>query len=222
MADLQSPVRISAFGWVPEFAKGLVRDLRVRWALEEAGIPYSTRLLDARAERPADYFSEQPFGQVPSYRDGEVSLFESGAIVLHIGEGCETLLPADPQGRGRATGWVIAALNSVEPVISQLAAIDLFHSEEEWAQARRPGVVDMVRGKLARVAEHLGDKDWLEERFTAGDLMMVTVLRNLRHTDLVAQFPPLAAYRARGEARPAFRRALDAQLADFEDRVSAA
>jgi hypothetical protein len=141
--DPNAPVRISAFNWVPPFAQGQVRDLRPRWALEEAGIAYAVRKLDAMAERPADYYGEQPFGQVPSYRDGNVLLFESGAIVLHIGRDCETLLPADPAARARATAWLIAALNSVEPYVMQLATIDVFAAGEEWAKLRRPGVIEM-------------------------------------------------------------------------------
>jgi len=213
---------ISAFSWVPDFARGLVRDLRVRWALEEAGRGYRVRKLDPRTERPADYFAEQPFGQVPTYNDNDVQLFESGAIVLHIGASSETLLPADPGERARATAWVFAALNSLEPHIQQLAAIDLFDPEAEWAKARRPEVVKMIEGRLQRVADHLGDKEWLEGRFTVGDLMMVTVLRILRGTGLVEKQPTLAAYQARGEARPAFQRALAAQFADFEPEPAAA
>lgn len=208
---------ISAFCWVPDFARGLVRDLRARWALEEAGKGYAVRKLDPRGERPTDYFIEQPFGQVPSYRDEHVSLFESGAIVLHIGQSSEALLPTDPGERARATAWVIAALNSIEPYVQQLSTIDLFSAGEDWAKARRPEVVKMIEGRLQRLADHLGNREWLEERFTAGDLMMVTVLRILRGTGLVEQFPTLAAYQARGEARPAFQRALAAQLADFEE-----
>jgi glutathione S-transferase len=216
--DPNAAVRISAFSWVPDFARGQVRDLRVRWALEEAGIPYRVRKLDATSERPADYFNEQPFGQVPSYRDEEVQLFESGAIVLHIGRNCETLLPRDPEGRARATAWLIAALNSVEPSIMQLTGIDLFWAGEDWAKAARPTVVQLVEGRLDRLVDWLEGKEWLEDRFTAGDLLMVAVLRILDHTDLVAKRPTLAAYKQRGIARPAFQAALAAQLADFEQR----
>ena len=219
--DPEASIRISAFRWVPDFARGQVRDLRVRWALEEAGIPYRVRKLDAMVERPTDYFAEQPFGQVPSYRDDEVQLFESGAIVLHIGERCETLLPRDEAGRARATAWSFAALNSVEPLIQQLAMIDLFHAGADWARERRPEVVRMIEGRLDRLVDWIEERDWLEERFTAGDLLMVTVLRILDHTDLVAARPRLAAYKARGIARPAFQRALAAQLADFEEEQPA-
>lgn len=211
-------VSISAFDWVPDFARGQVRDLRVRWALEEAGIPYAVRKLAAMAERPAEYYGEQPFGQVPAYRDETVSLFESGAIVLHIGETCEALLPADPAGRARAIAWAFAALNSVEPPIMELAACDLFHAGEAWTHARRPQVVAAIESRLDRLQDALGEKEWLEDRFTAGDLLMVSVLRILDDSDLVAKRPGLAAYKDRGTARPAFERALAAQLADFTDQ----
>jgi glutathione S-transferase len=214
----KAPVRISAFNWVPPFARGQVRDLRVRWALEEAGIPYTVRKLDAMVERPADYLAEQPFGQVPSYRDETVALFESGAIVLHIGERCETLLPADTAGRARAVAWAFAALNSVEPSIMNLVTIDVFRPDAAWARESRPEVVAHIESRLDRLVDYLEDNAWLEGRFTAGDLLMTTVLRILDHTDLVAARPTLAAYKARGEARPAFGRALAAQLADFEVR----
>jgi glutathione S-transferase len=162
--DPNAPVRISAFSWVPPFAQGQVRDLRPRWALEEAGIAYAVRKLDASAERPADYYVEQPFGQVPSYRDDTVLLFESGAIVLHIGRDCETLLPDDPAARARATAWLIAALNSVEPYMMQLATIDVFAAGEEWAKLRRPGVIEMIEKRLSRLSDALGDKAYPRRR----------------------------------------------------------
>ena len=155
--DPKACVRISAFNWVPPFAQGYVRDLRVRWALEEAGIPYAVRKLNAAADRPADYFEEQPFGQVPSYRDGNISLFESGAIVLHIGRDHEVLLPHEA-ARARATAWLIAAQNSVEPFVMQLATIDIFCAGEPWAKERRPAVVEMIGKRLSRLADALGDK----------------------------------------------------------------
>jgi len=214
-------IEITAFDWVPDFARGQVRDLRVRWALEEAGLPYRVRTLDAMAQRPADYFAEQPWGQVPSYRDDEVQLFESGAIVLHIGRDCEALLPAGPAARARATAWLIAALNSIEPSLLQLMMLDLFWAREPGAKELRPKAVELVEGRLDRLADWLGDREWLEDRFTAGDLMMVTVLRILDHGDLVARRPALAAYKARGIARPAFQAALAAQLADFREKQAA-
>lgn len=209
-------IEISAFRWVPPFAAGLVRDLRPRWALEEAGLDYRVRLLDQ--ERPPEYLLEQPFDQVPCFSDGQIKIFETGAIVQYIGEKSETLLPRDPQGRFRAIQWSFAALNSVEPALISLLLIDLFFSGEEWAKLRRPGAEDFARLKLNRVSEWLGDKEWLEgDRFTIGDLLMITVLRLLRHTQLVAEFPNLASYLKRGEARPAFQRALADQLAVFAE-----
>jgi glutathione S-transferase len=206
-------IEITAFRWVPEFAQGVVRDLRARWALEEAGLDYRVRLLDQ--QRPPEYLLEQPFDQVPILNDGDVRIFESGAIVQYIGEKSDELLPRDTQGRFRAIQWTYAALNSVEPAILNLLLIDLFFTGEEWAKLRRPGAEEFARLKLKRVSDWLGDKEWLEGRFTAGDLVMITVLRFLRHTKLVAEFPNLAAYLARGEARPAFKRALADQLATF-------
>jgi len=209
-----APIEITAFEWVPEFAQGLVRDLRARWALEEAGLDYRVRLVGQ--QRPPEYLLEQPFDQVPCFRDGTVSIFETGAIVQYIGERSEALLPRDPQGKYRAIQWTYAALNSVEPAVVSLLLIDLFYTNEEWAKLRRPGAADFARQKLKRVSDWLGDKPWLEgDRFTIGDLLMVTELRFLRHTDLVAEFPNLSAYRERGEARPAFQRALTDQLAVY-------
>ena len=220
--EKNAAIEVTAFAWVPDFAKGLVRDLRVRWALEEAGLSYCERLLDARNPRPEAYFQEQPFGQVPAYRDGTVQLFESGAIVLHVGERSEALLPRDAAGRARATAWLIAALNSVEPRVMELATIDIFHPGDEWARLRRPEAMENTRRRLAHVAAWLGDKNHLEGEFTVGDLMMTAVLRGLRHTDLVAEHANLAAYLTRGEARPAFQRALEAQIAVFDRHADAA
>ncbi len=213
--DPNGSAEVTAFRWVPDFAAGLVRDLRIRWALEEIGRPYRVRLLDAMNPRPADYFQEQPFGQVPAYRDGQVRLFESGAILIHLGLSDERLLPADENGRMRGIAWLIAALNSVEPMIFELVNIDIFNRGQDWTRERRPQVVEKIEARLKLLADALGDKDWLEGRFTIGDLMMISVLRNLRHTDLIAGQPRLAAFVARGEARPAFQRALNDQLAVF-------
>jgi glutathione S-transferase len=211
-------IRVSAFKSVPPFAQGLVRDLRVRWALEEAGIPYEQHLLDDGEKESAAYRAWQPFGQVPAYEEDGLRLFESGAIVHHIAgkaEAGEALLPAESGPRARAIEWMFAALNTVEPQIQNLAAIDLFYADQDWAKARRPGAEEVARKRLADLATALGDKDWLTDgRFTAGDLLMTTVLRILRHTELVAE-AGLAPYLARGEARPAFQRALAAQMAPF-------
>ena len=208
-------IEITAFRWVPEFAQGLVRDLRPRWALEEAGLDYRVRLLDD--ERPREYLLEQPFDQVPVFRDGAVHIFETGAIVQYIGEKEERLLPRDPQGRYRAIQWTYAALNSVEPALINVLLIDVFSAGEEWAKLRRPGAIDFARLKLKRISDWLGDKEWLEDRFTIGDLMMASVLRFLRHTELVAEQPNLKAYVERAEQRPAFQRALADQLAVFKE-----
>jgi len=208
-------IEITAFRWVPDFAQGVVRDLRARWALEEAGIDYRVRLLDQ--QRPVEYLLEQPFDQVPAYNDSDVHIFESGAIVQYIGEKSETLLPRDTQGRYRAIQWTYAALNSVEPAVLSLLLIDIFYAGQEWAKLRRPGAEDFTRLKLKRVSDWLGDRQWLEgDRFTIGDLVMVTVLRFLRHTALVAEFPNLADLVRRAEARPAFQRALADQLAAYK------
>jgi glutathione S-transferase len=214
--DANASIEITAFQWVPEFAQGVVRDLRARWALEEAGLDYRVRLLSQ--PRPPEYLQEQPFDQVPCFSDGKVRIFESGAIVQYIGEQSEALLPKDPQGRYRAIQWTYAALNSVEPAILNLLLIDVFFKGEEWASLRRPGAEEFAKLKLKRVSVWLGDKQWLEgDRFSIGDLMMVTTLRFLRHTDLVAGFPNVDAFLKRGEARPAFQRALADQLATFRE-----
>ncbi len=210
-------IRVTAFGWVPPFAAGLVRDLRVRWALEEAGLSYEERLLGQGEQDQPEYRALQPFGQVPIFEEDGLTLFESGAILLHIGERAETLLPNDPAARARAIQWVFAALNSIEPHIWGLALIDIFYPQEEWAKLRRPGALQFAEKRLDALAARLGEKEYLEDgRFTAGDLMMTTVLRILRHTDLVAQRPNLHAYQGRCEARPAFQKALADQLAPFE------
>jgi glutathione S-transferase len=210
-------ITISAFQWVPEFAHGLVRDIRPRWALEEAGLPYRTRLLAQGDQDTPDYRALQPFGQVPIFEEDGLVLFESGAIVLHIGEKSETLLPKDRGARARATQWLIAALNSIEPHVMNVAVLDLFYANEEWAKLRRPGAVEFVQRRLSALSKCLGDKSYLDgDRFTAGDLMMTTVLRILRHTDIVTSDRRLAAYVDRCTNRPAFRRALDAQVGDFK------
>jgi glutathione S-transferase len=208
-------ITISAFKSVPEFAHGQVRDLRPRWALEEAGIPYRTRLLEQGDQNKPDYRALQPFGQVPVLEEDDFVLFESGAIVLYIGERSEALLPRDAAARQRATQWLIAALNSLEPWILNVALIDLFYANEAWAKQRRPGAVEFVQKRLSALSTSLGDKPYLDgDRFTAGDLMMTTVLRILNHTDIVKSDARLAAYIARCEARPAFKRALAAQIGD--------
>lgn len=209
-------ITISAFNNVPDFARGLVRDVRVRWALEEAGLPYKTRLLEQGDQDKPDYRLLQPFGQVPIFEEDGLVLFESGAIVLQIAERSEALLPKDPAARARAVQWLIAALNSAEPSIVNVFLIDFFYADEKWAKLRRPGAVEFMNKKIDAVAKRLGDKPFLDgERFTAGDLMMSTVLRF--HPDVAKRNPVLATYIDRCTARPAFKRALNAQLGDFRE-----
>ena len=207
-------ITVTAYDWVPPFAQGLVRDLRIRWALEEVGMPYRVELLDPR-NKPADYRQWQPFGQVPAYEEDGLRLFESGAILLHVAEKSAVLAPEDPSAKARMTSWVFAALNSVEPSLQNLAEVDFFHSDKDWAKARRPVVVEFAKRRLAALAEALGDSEYLDGRFTAGDLMMATVLRVARHTDLVEE-AGLGDYLRRCEARPAFEKALAGQMADFK------
>jgi glutathione S-transferase len=208
-------IEITAFEWVPEFAHGLVRDLRVRWALEEADLDYRVRLLGQN--RPPDYVKDQPFDQVPCFNDGTVRIFETGAIVQYIGEKSEALLP-DAQGKYRAIQWTYAALNSVEPAVQHRVLLDAFYGDQEWARLRKPSADEFARLKLKRVSDRLADNDWLEgDRFTIGDLMMVTVLRLAVRGDLLSDTPNLADYVKRGEARPAFGRALEDQLAAFRE-----
>ena len=213
--DSTASSEVTAYRWVPDFAQGLVRDLRVRWALEEIDRPYRVRLLDVTKPRPDEYFCEQPFGQVPAYRDDEVQLFESGAILIHLGLQDERLLPADHVQRMRAIAWLIASLNSVEPAIFPLLMINVFNKGEPWTEEARPKFLERLNSRLKCLSDALGDKEWLEERFTIADLMLVTVLRQLRSGKTVDQFPNLAALVARGEARPAFQRALADQLEVF-------
>ena len=207
-------ITVSAFRWVPPFAQGQVRDLRVRWALEEAGLSYRTRLLEHGDQDKPDYRAMQPFGQVPILEEDGQVLFESGAIVLHIGERTEALLPREAGARARATQWLVSALNSIEPHIMNVAVLGLFYADQEWAKLRRPSAVEFARNRLNCLAKALGDKLYLDgPRFTAGDLMMTTVLRILPEL-IVNQH--LAAYVERCTSRPGFKRALDAQMGDFK------
>lgn len=208
-------ITISAFEWVPDFAQGQVRDLRARWALEEAGLPYRTRLLAQGDQDKPEYRALQPFGQVPIFEEDGFTLFESGAIVLHIGQRSEALLPTDPNARARATQWLVAALNSIEPFVMDVARIDLFYKDQEWAKLRRPGAAEFAHRRLSGLSKALGDKPYLDgDRFTAGDLMMTTVLRIM--PELTNEHANLAALVERCTARPAFQRAYDAQLGDFK------
>ncbi|HEX8840573.1 MAG TPA: glutathione S-transferase family protein [Sphingomicrobium sp.] len=214
--DPNADIEISAFSWVPPFAQGLVRDLRIRWALEEIGRPYRVRYFDARTPRPADYFCEQPWGQVPVYRDNDVQLFESGAILIYLGLQDERLLPTDKASQMRGISWVVAALNSVEPAIFPILMTDTFHRGEAWTAEARPKFVERLESRLKCLSEALGDKEWLEDRFTIGDLMTVAVLRQLRTQQIVEKYPNIVALMERGQDRPAFQRALADQMAGFQ------
>jgi glutathione S-transferase len=208
-------IRLTAFKWVPPFAEGLVRDLRIRWALEEAGIPYEERLIGQGEQDTPEYRRIQPFGQVPVIEEDGLTLFESGAILLHIGERSDALLPQNPAERANAIQWIFAALNSVEPHVQNFALIN-FYADEEWAKLRRQGALDLLERRLNALETRLGQRHYLDsDRFTAGDLIMTTVLRILRNTDLVEKRPGLHAYQQRCEGRPAFRKALADQLAPF-------
>jgi glutathione S-transferase len=209
-------IRLTAFKWAPPVAQGLLRDLRVRWALEEAGLPYEEKLLDWGAQNKPEHRAVQPFGQVPVYEEDGLTLFESGSIVMHIGEKSPVLLPVEPGARARVRTWMFAALNSVEPAVQTLAVLDLFFAKEEWAPLRRPSALAMAQGRLKALAAALADREYLEKQFSGADVLMTTVLRFMRHTTVVSDIPVLAAYQARCEARPAFKRALAAQLAPFE------
>jgi glutathione S-transferase len=209
-------ITVTAFRSVPPFARGLVRDFRVRWALEEAGIPYRESLIGPENLATVAYRALQPFGQVPAIETDELKLFESGAIVLHIAERSETLMPSGANGRARTIAWMFAALNSVEPPVEELGRLDLFHAGEAWAAARRPTAIEAAQKRLTALEEWLGGRDYLEDRFTAGDLLMTTVLRILRHTDIVSGRPALKAYQERCEARPAFQKAMADHLRPFE------
>ena len=209
-----SKLEVTAFDWVPDFARGFVRDLRPRWACEEIGLDYAEHLISA-VNRPADHFLFQPWGQVPVLNDGGIRLFESGAILLHLAEKDARLMPRDPQARASTLAWLFAAYNSVEPMLFELGNVDIFAKDEEWARLRRPAAVERLAMRLSRLADSLGKKDWLEGRFTIGDLMMVATLRGVTDASLLDAHPNLAAYVARGEARPALQRAFVAQFADF-------
>lgn len=209
-------IQVSAFPWVPPFAQGFVRDLRVRWALEEAGIPYEESLVDPATKTSDAYLKWQPFGQVPAYRDEDVEIFESGAIVLHIAEKSEALSPKDPAGRANVTAWVIAGLNSIEPFSANYASTPVFYAGQPWVEGFTAAAKSRLESRLDALSRVLEGHNWLiGDRFTAADIIMVTVLRELVECGVLAEFPVLDAYRVRGEARPAFGRAMEAQLGTF-------
>jgi glutathione S-transferase len=206
---------ITAFAQSPDRGRGLARDMGVRWALEEVGQPYEVRLLTfAQMKQPA-HLALHPFGQIPTYENGELGLFESGAIVLRIAESHTGLLPDDPDARSRAITWMFAAVGTVEPPIVELSMAKLFERDRSWSAERQPMLEDRVRARLGQLSARLGESDWLDGDFSAGDLLMVNVLRRLGGSGLLEEHPNIAAYVARGEARPAFKRAFEAQLAVF-------
>jgi glutathione S-transferase len=206
-------ITITAFERSPDGGKGLARDTRVRWALEEAGQPYEVRLLSFGAMKEAAHLALNPFGQIPTYEEDGLALFETGAIVFHIAQRFAGLLPVDAHARARAITWMFAALNTVEPPILDLFTARILEGDKPWAAERLPLVEDRLRKRLQQLSARLGDADWLDGAFSAGDLMMVSVLLRARPSGILGEFPNLAAYVARGEARPAYRRAFAAQLA---------
>jgi glutathione S-transferase len=208
-----TPIVITAFERSPDGGKGLARDTRVRWALEEVGQPYEVRLVSFRAKNEPAHLRLHPFGLIPTYEEGELVLFETGAIVFHIAEHHAGLFPDDASARARAITWMFAALNTVEPPILELVTVKFVEGDKPWAQERLPLVGERIRSRLVQLSARLGDADWLDGAFSAGDLMMVSVLLRLRASGLLDEFPNLADYVARGEARPAYKRAFAAQWA---------
>ena len=206
-------ITITTFERSPDGGKGLARDTRVRWALEEAGLPYDVRLVSFAAMKQPAHLALHPFGQIPTYEAGDLALFETGAIVFHIAEQHEALLPTDADARARAIMWMFAAVNTVEPPILDITNARIIEGDKPWAQERLALAMDRARGRLKQMSDRLGDAEWLDGAFTAGDLMMVSVLLRFRMPGLLDEYPNLAAYVARGEARPAYQRAFAAQLA---------
>ena len=215
-----TPITISAFEWVPDFARGNVRDLPVRWALEELGLPYQTHLIDASSERGADYVAWQPFDQVPALRDGEVEMFEAAAILQYLAEKTGKLLPANPAGRAKATSWLFASVNAIEPPIRNVSTFPLFYADQPWVEGAVASLTPLAEKRLGRLAAALGDKDWIAGEFSVADIMLTFILRTVGG-DAVAKFPALVAYIERGKARPAYARALQAQLDDFVEKAEA-
>jgi glutathione S-transferase len=206
-------ITITAFERSPDGGRGLARDTRVRWALEEVGQPYEVRLVSFRAMKEPAHLAVHPFGQIPTYEEGDLALFETGAIVFHIAQRYPGLLPDDAHARARAITWMFAALNTVEPPILELSNAKILEGDKAWTKERLPLVEGRIRNPLKQLSTRLGDADWLDGAFSAGDLMMVSVLLRLRASGILGEYPNLAAYVARGEARPAYKRAFAAQLA---------
>ena len=213
-------ITITAFESSPDGGKGLARDTRVRWALEEVGQPYQVRLVSFLAMKEPAHLALHPFGQIPTYEEGDLGLFETGSIVLHIAERHAGLLPDDANARARAITWMFAALNTVEPPILDLVTAKILEGDKPWAAQRMPLVLDRIRSRLAQLSVRLGDADWLDGAFSAGDLMMVSVLLRLRPSGILNEYSSLDAYVARGEARPAYKRAFAAQLAVYSGKPS--
>lgn len=214
-------ITITAFEQSPDGGKGLARDTRVRWALEESGQPYDVRPLSFQALKASDHLCRHPFGQIPTYEEGDLCLFESGAIIFHIAERHGGLLPSEADARARAITWMFAALNSVEPSILELVIVKFAEGDKPWAKDRLPLVFDRIRHRLGQLVPRLGHAEWLDGDFSAGDLLMVSVLLRARASGILDEFPTLAAYVARGEARPAYQRAFAAQLAQATGKNAA-
>ena len=212
---------ITAFAASPDQGRGLARDMRVRWALEEVGQPYDVRLVSFREMKEPAHLALHPFGQIPTYEEGDLAIFETGAIVFHIAQRHAGLLPEDANARARAITWMFAALNTVEPPIVELEQAPYAEGDKPWHAERMPMLEDRVRVRLDQLSRPLGDADWLDGAFSAGDLMMVMVLRRLEGSGLLEEYPTLSAYIARGEARPAYKRAFDDQLAVFTGKPAA-
>lgn len=208
-------ITITAFERSPDRGRGLARDMRVRWALEEVNQPYDVRLLSFKAMKEPAHLAVQPFGQIPTYEEGDLALFESGAIVLHIAERHAGLLPEDTNARARAIAWMFAALNTIEPPIVDREVARFLEGDQPWYEQRLPMIDKRIRKRLSELSDRLGDADWLDGNFSAADILMVTVLRRLEGLGMLDEYPNLFAYVARGKARPAFKRAFDAQLAVF-------
>jgi glutathione S-transferase len=217
--DPNASVEVTAYAWAPPMARGFVKDMRVRWALEEIGLPYRVRLVGgAGGEKSPEHLADQPFGQVPVYKEAGLTLFESGAILIHLGDKDQRLLPLDPCERARAIAWAIAALNSVEPMMQMLFVTGFASEGKDWRDEAKAAVRPFAQARLKQLSTAIGQGEWLEQRFTIGDLLMIDVLRAVSEPDLVKAHPNLAAYVDRGLARPAFGRAMAAHLSDFADR----
>ncbi len=209
-------IKLTTLGMAPPVAHGLVRDLRIRWALEEVGLPYEVELIDFATLKSEGFRKRQPFQQVPVYEEEGLVLFESGAILLHVAGRSEKLLPGEPGARSRAIAWIFSALNSVEPPLNQLVTVDLFQNDEDWSSEARPSILEAAERRFTALESYLDGREFLEDRFTAGDLMMTTVLRIPRHCELLKGYPNLDAYRHRNEQRPAFQKALNDQLKVYQ------